>query len=280
MDYFIEKQGAEWVFVGKRPEEPRDFLRNLSIAMGLSASKFAKDYKAPKSGNGSDGRYTVVGKIRHFEYLTRFSELGHERVNNHLKKPALKLSIAGLDTIVMADTMARESLGLDMSATLSSLTTLGAFKNAIEKDESAFNFDIMDFHLRCVRLLSSIQMHCLQHAPHDFPVFAYGYGLGMNAVINEMLSHCGTSPHLNRLMFPDAVDILRQIIEHEGGATLEEAAVREKDIKLQQTESQSQVEPSFENPHEDWMDLEFRNRFSTIMFGEEHGNVRMPFGPR
>jgi hypothetical protein len=280
MDYFIEKQGSDWIFVGKRPEDPSSIFRRLNIAKGLGVSKFAKDYKDPKSGNGKDGRYTIVGKIRNFEYLARYSELSYERVSPQFKKPSGLASKAGLDITVMADTMAREVLGIEESVDLSSLATLRAFKKAVDKDGEAFNFDVMDLYLRCVRLLGDIQAHYIKNAPHDFPKSEYAHGLGMNDVINEMLRHCVTLVVQNKLMLPDAVNILRKVIEQEGGTTLANAMARAEYIKLQQTKPQTEVEPSFENPHEDWMDLEFRNRFSTIMFGDEHGNVRMPFGPR
>ncbi|KAH4939177.1 hypothetical protein HBI67_065670 [Parastagonospora nodorum] len=240
--------------------------------------KFAKDYKNPKSGNGSDGRYRVVGKIRHFEYLARCSELGHVRIDNHYKKPAQKKSPAGLSITVMADTMARDTLGLDKAASLSSLATLRAFKDAVERDEDAFNFDIMYLYLQCIRILGRIQKHCIGNAPQDFPISKFGHGLGMNAVINEMISHLGTWPHINRAMFPEAVIMLRKLIEKDDDHVIHEAKARDEDIKLHQMEPQAEVEPSFENPFEDMFGLEWRDMFGCIMFGDEHGNVRMPFG--
>ncbi|KAH6027022.1 hypothetical protein HBI83_052290 [Parastagonospora nodorum] len=239
---------------------------------------FAKDYKNPKSGNGSDGRYRVVGKIRHFEYLARYSELGHVRIDNHYKKPAQKKSPAGLSITVMADTMARDTLGLDKAASLLSLATLRAFKDAVERDEDAFNFDIMYLYLQCIRILGRIQKHCIENAPQDFPISKFGHGLGMNAVINEMISHLGTWPHINRAMFPEAVIMLRKLIEKDDDHVIHEAKARDEDIKLHQMEPQAEVEPSFENPFEEMFGLEWRDMFGCIMFGDEHGNVRMPFG--
>lgn len=81
MNALVERQGSEWIFVGAKPDTPQGFVRHLGLAMGLSVTKFAKDYKPPCIGNGSHGYHTLVGRIRHFEYLARYSELSYERVS-------------------------------------------------------------------------------------------------------------------------------------------------------------------------------------------------------
>lgn len=172
--------------------------------------------------------------------------------------------------------MAKEFFGVKTSASLSSLATLSAFKQAVEKDEFAYNFDVMDLYLRCVRLLSSIQQHCLEYAPHDFPRSDFVHCLGMNAVINELFSHCAGHPHQDRLMLPDAVRMLGGVIEEEGDKVLKDAKTRAGDIKLQQTEPHTEVEPSFENPAEDMFSFEWRSVAGMIIFQGEDGMCRMP----
>ena len=231
MDYFIEKQGSDWIFVGGRPQDPTTISRRLNLAKGASASIFAKDYKFPKFGNGKDGHYTTLGKIRQFGYLPQYSELGWSRVSTKDRKKSGVRSRAGLDLTVMADAMAKEELGITKPMTLSPLATLGAFKKAIEKDECGYNFDVMDLHLRCTRLLDGIRAHCLQNAPHDFPKSEYGPG--MKDVVDALFIHNALHSNYDELMFPAAVKFLRKIIEQEGDTVLKSAKTREEPVRLQ-----------------------------------------------
>jgi hypothetical protein len=277
LDWFIEQHGSDWIYVGKKPQAFPDMMRRLSLAMGLGISKFAKDHRNPRSGNGSNGRFTIVGMNRRLEYLARYSELSVERLGNKIKKYSGE-SRASKEVMVMADALARDFLGTEKSSTpLSMLDTLSATKCAIEKDDAAFNFDVMDLYLRCIQLLRRIQSHCLDHAPLDFPDSTYNKGLGMNAVINEMLHHCAGLPHHHPLVFPAAVHMMADVITKEGDATLAKANSQEDKLKIPQLEPEAEAEPSFENPYEDMMSFEWRNMASMIVFQDENGDCRMPF---
>ncbi|KAH7400801.1 hypothetical protein DE146DRAFT_612297, partial [Phaeosphaeria sp. MPI-PUGE-AT-0046c] len=221
----------------------------------------------------------VVGKIRHLDYLSRYSELGHLRVNNRFKKPTGEKSCAGKDVLVMADALARDVLGIkDTSATLSSIDTLSAVKIAAMKDDHAFSFDAMAFYLRCLELLRSIRARCMVEAPQDFPAALFGTGLSMNTAILEIFHHCAGRPHYHKLMLPDAVKILHDVIVKMGSMDLDQAKVRQQAMKIQQTKPQNEAEPSFENPVEDDCPLEWRNLFGTIIIQDDNGDCRMPFG--
>jgi hypothetical protein len=275
LDLFIEKQGSDWIFVGERPKEWGSVARRLNLARGLGPSKFAKDYKNP---NGPDGYHQWRGKIRCFEYLARYSELSWERLGNKFKKPSGE-SRARKDVNVMADMLARDFLGVEKTdAVLSTLTILNAFKKAVEKDESAFDFDVMNLYLRCLRLLRAIQAYCLRHARDDYPDPIYDEGLGMNAIINEMLNHCDGRKPYSILIFPDAVEMLRNVIEEEGSEVIDHAKACQEDRRIQQVEPMAENEPSFENPGEDMVGLQWRNMFSSIIVQDPNGDVRMPFG--
>jgi hypothetical protein len=79
-------------------------------------------------------------------------------------------------------------------------------------------------------------------------------------------------------MFSYAVNMLREVIEGEGSVVLDNAEAQQQAMKYQQLELQAETEPSFENPPEDMMPLEFRNLFSGIVFQDANGDCRMPFG--
>jgi hypothetical protein len=224
LEWFIDQQGSEWIFVGNKPKEGGEFVRHLSLAMGLGVSKFAKDFRNPKTGNGSDGRFKVVGLIRLLEYLARFSELSVERHGSKVKKLS-GTSRAFKDPATMADMLARDFLRPEKAHTaLSSLDTLSAVKRAIDKDEAAVNFDVLDLYLRCIRLLSAIQNHCLKHAPYVFHKSIFENGLGMNAVVNELVS---LLPLHHNPMFSYAVNMLREVIEEEGSVVLDNAEAQQ-----------------------------------------------------
>ncbi|KAF2025931.1 hypothetical protein EK21DRAFT_75266 [Setomelanomma holmii] len=244
--------------------------------MGLGVSKLAKDHKSPAAGNGSDGRYLVVGLNRRLKYIARYSELAIERVGP--AKKVSKNSPASTNITIMAEALARDVQGPEMASnTLTYLETLSLFKKAIGKDEAAYYFDVLDLYLRCVRLLRRIQVHCLVHAPNDYPESVCNRNIGMNAVIIEMFSHVAGCATHHKLMFPDAVNMLRKVMLEEGNVVLAKAKRREMAAQLQHIEPQTDSEPSFENPYEDMFPLEWRQMFSTIVFTDENMNCHMPF---
>jgi hypothetical protein len=167
-------------------------------------------------------------------------------------------------------------LGHTMSTTV--LQTLDVSKDAMEADDVPVHFDVMELQLRCSRLLRKIQLHCMQHAKIDFPKQVYNKQSGMNATIAEILTHHSGKPHQNRLMFPDAVDMLRKFIKEEGTAVLEKASTQQADIRLPRNHGKKKAEPSFENPFDNLMSLDWRDRFGMIVLQDANGDCHMPFG--
>lgn len=278
LEKVIEQQGSGWIFVGKKPDKIGGYVPHLSLTMGLSVTNFAKDYNNPKKGNGSDGHYTAVGMNRRLEFTARFSELSVLRHGNRVKKYSGE-NKSFKDIATKADMLAKDYLGVkDHKTTLSSFDTLNGVKLAIEKDEATLNFDIMDMYLRYIRLLGDIQVHWIKRAPRGYPGAIYGQGLGMNAVINEMLSHYSGLQHHHPLMFPDAVSMLRQVINAEGSVVVDKAKAQMNSYKLQLLDHVRKTEPSFENQYEDMMPLEARDLFSAVIFQDANGDCRMPFG--
>jgi hypothetical protein len=217
-----------------------------------------------------------MGQHRRFEYLARYSEFRYERFDNRSKQVS-GASRASKDVTIIADLLAKDYLGIEKTTTtLSTLATLSAFKKAIEKDEFAFDFDVIALYLRCVRLLCDIRAHCHEHTRVDFQDATFPEGMDLIYVIYKMLLQCDGAERSNKQMFPDAVQMLRRVMEREGSEVIDHAKACEKDRKLQQVEAVSEAEPSFENPFQDRFPLGLRMALA-IVYRDENGVIHQPF---
>jgi hypothetical protein len=275
MDWLIERQGSDWMFMGKRQKQGSTFGKHVNLILGLSARKFSAAYI---SRNPDVETEYNVGGVRHLEYHARRCELGTEREPRH-KKP-VSTSKAKNEILVMVECLVNDFRGKsgDTCKSLSSLEKFSVFKLAIEKDESAFAFDVMDLNLRCIRLLQEIQKYALTFAPLDYPVSKFTGGLSMNAVIGDMLYDLGGHPRHHTSIFPKAAAILCKTLQEEGNNVLMNAMVCQEEMKLNLEDLKAEVEPSFENPYEDIIDLDFRGMVGNIMLHDENRGFRMPFG--
>ena len=276
MDWLIERQGSDWMFMGKRPKQGSTFGKHVNLILGFSAHKFTAAYK---SRNSEAETECNIGGVRRLEYHARRYELGTDREPRR-KKP-VGMSKAKNDILVMVECLVNDFQGKpdNTRKPLSSLEKLSIFKLAIERDESAFAFDVMDLNLRCIRLLQEIQKYALTFAPLDYPVSKFTGGLSMNDVIGDMLYDLGGHPRHHASIFPVAAAILRKIVQKEGNNVLMNSMVCREEMKLSLENSKAEDEPSFENPSEDTMNLELRGMAGRIILLDENGGFRMPFGP-
>ncbi|KAI4917742.1 hypothetical protein J4E85_009834 [Alternaria conjuncta] len=277
MDWLIEQQGSDWMFVGKKPEGGVDFGKHVNLAMGLSAHKFTKDYNSRKPGKEVE---TKVGGARRFKYHARYSELGFNREPRRKKQTGG--SKAQNDVLIMVESLVNDyqDPAYDNRKGLSSLEKLRVFKLAIEKDEPALAFDVMELFLRCLQVLQDIQKHAVVVAPHDYSELRFIRGIPMNAVVCEMLYDLsGKEKRVHQSIFPVAAAILRKKIEKEGDAVLQKAQVWQDETRIELVDDKNEDEPSFENPDEDTMAVEWRNKFGCIVFQDANGDCRMPYGP-
>jgi hypothetical protein len=275
MDWLIERQGSDWMFMGKRPKQGSAFGKHLNLVLGFPAHKFSTTYR---SRNPERETEYIVGGVRRLEYHARRCELGMDREPRR-KKP-VSVSKAKDDILVMVECLVNDFRGEpdDTCKPLSSLEKLSIFKLAIEKDESAFAFDVMDLNLRCIRLLQEIQKHALTFAPLDYPVSKFTGGLSMNGIITDMLYDLGGHPRYHASIFPAAAAILRKIVQKECNNVLMNAMVCQEEMKLDLDDSKTEDEHSFENPYEDITDLQLRRMAGLIILQDKNGDCRMPFG--
>jgi hypothetical protein len=273
MDWRIERQGSEWIFVGKRPQRATEFGQKLRLARGTPVHTLTKTHNARKAGGPP--RH-IVGRIRRLEYHARYSVHMVDKEPRY-KNPLGPSKCSG-DILMMVETLVKDHVGTGATTGLSSIDKLNMFKLVIDKDEDAFNFDILDLYLRCIRLLQRIHAHALAHAPHDYPVPEFKPGLYMNTVIMELMYELGGAPRHNDSIWPTAVAMLRKVIEEEGDATLKKAEAIRAQAKDRPVSHAQADEPSFENPWEDMFDLEWRDMARIIIIQDENGDCRAPFG--
>ncbi|KAB2102465.1 hypothetical protein AG0111_0g8965 [Alternaria gaisen] len=254
MNWLIERHGSDWMFYGQATE---------------ARFHFWKAYVETEYN---------VGGVRRLEYHARRCKLGTEREPRH-KKP-VSTSKAKNEILVMVECLVNDFRGKsgDTCKSLSSLEKLSVFKLAIEKDESAFAFDVMDLNLRCIRLLQENQKYALTFAPLDYPVSKFTGGLSMNAIIGDMLYDLGGHPRHHTNIFPKAAAIICKTLQEEGNNVLMNAMVCQEEMKLNLENFKAEVEPSFENPYEDIIDLDFRGMVGNVMLHDENRGFRMPFG--
>ncbi|KAL1799870.1 hypothetical protein ACET3X_000212 [Alternaria dauci] len=273
MDWLIERQGSDWMFMGERPKQGSAFGKRVNLVMGSSIHKYTTDYM---SHNPDVKPERKVGGIR-LEFHARRCELAVDREPRH--KNPVGDNNAKDDILIMVECLVNDFQGkLDGPCkTLSSLDKLRIFKLAIENDEPAFAFDVLDLNLRCIRLLQEIQRYAIICAPLDYPVSRFTKGLTMNTVIRELLYDLEGRLRYRASMFPVAAAILCKIVQKEGNIVLTTAKMCQDEMQLSLEDSKAEDEPSFENPFEDEVDLRFRNMAAFIIVQDDKGNCRMPF---
>lgn len=278
-DFFMEHQSLEKLFAGNKPEKGYEFAERLKVVLGRSAATNAREPTRSKNVKNHKTD-TGIGDSSPLEYLARYSQWGSRQLANTKKPPSVE-SCGGKDVMAMAETLARGFLETDdKSTTVSILGTLRGFKKAVETDERALSFDVMQLHLQCLALLRSIQIHCLNHAPKDFALPAFKGKLGMKAVVVQISDHWSGTAHRHNIMLPDAVDILRKVIMKEGRMVIDKLEVQQEKMKSRQTSAPEEVESSFENQDEECLPLKLRDLFGDIIFQDANGDWRMPFGSR
>lgn len=98
---------------------------------------------------------------------------------------------------------------------MSSLKKLHTFKLAVDKDEPAFAFDMLDVFMRCYQLLERIRIHATTRAPHD-----YASNLSSTGVIQEIMRDLPGLRRHHASIYRFTVSILRKAIEKEGSIVL------------------------------------------------------------
>lgn len=119
---------------------------------------------------------------------------------------------------------------IDPSAT-STLEILTAYKQALEHEEAALNFDMLGFHIKCMKLLQKACDHCVVAAENDYPQAIYGGMRLLPLVAVQVLRDLGSCERQNASMLPHAVDAMRDLIRAEGSDEMMEAAKALEEIR-------------------------------------------------
>lgn len=239
LEWLIEQQGSEWIYVGDKPKTSPEILNRFNLVRGMKVTRLAKDFNDKKPGRIA----TWKGRIRVLKYFARYSNLMVDRSEKIGKRPSGPSRASG-DRVVMATALAKDFLStLEPNTSPSSLETLRAFKDAVTKDDFAYNMDFVGLYTRCFDLLREILAHCLKHAPLDFDRKIYEKDeLAFNTVINELFNqYCGQR-FRDKPRLPKAVALLRKVIETQGDVMLTKA----KEKQEAQAQAQAQAQKSME----------------------------------
>ncbi|OAL49650.1 hypothetical protein IQ07DRAFT_62763 [Pyrenochaeta sp. DS3sAY3a] len=227
MDFFIDTQGSDYIFVGGRPENGVDVFKRFCLAIGIPASEFARAQKMAKNP-GSSGSVTTTATARHFNYLLRYMRLSWESQGN-TRRVSTGYTRARYDPLVMLYMLSRDYAGKDAPAETScTLENLRWFKKAIAEDVFMINFDIRALHLVCEEMVGRITEHVVTHAPNDYDKeMLIGNPTG---TIYEFFAHefCSHVPTIDGKMFPAVVEMLREVIYREGTAIVGPEKMLEK----------------------------------------------------
>ncbi|KAH3946305.1 hypothetical protein HBI56_110610 [Parastagonospora nodorum] len=227
MEWFIERQGSEWIFGGERPELPTDCVQSVCAALGLNPSTFEQDrMKASK----------LRGAFRRLHFLTRYLELDVKRETGGTGKVVGETKVA-YDMLAKMRAMASECDG--SGARTEALTS---FRRTLEQDEVAFNFNILGLHMKCSRLLRHIRDACLTAAPEDYPADIFDKPANLNMIVVELLRDLTGRERQNKRMFLQATERLSDLIEPDGEAELEQATRLTQSMKIFKSDAEDMDE--------------------------------------
>ncbi|KAH5144001.1 hypothetical protein HBH70_064330 [Parastagonospora nodorum] len=221
MEWFIERQGSEWIFGGERPELPTDCVQSVCTALGLNPSTFEQDrIKASK----------LRGAFRRLHFLTRYLELDVKHETGGTGKVVGETKVAHS---MLAKMRAMTSEWDGSAARTEALTPFG---RALEQDEVAFNFNTLGLHMKCSRLLRHVRDACLTAAPKDYPADIFDKPANLNMIVVGLLRDLTGCERQNKSMFLKATERLSDLIEPDSEAELEQATRLTKSLKIFKSE--------------------------------------------
>jgi len=259
MDWLIEQQGSEWIFMGEKLEHSADIGQRIMLVMGIRVPKFDKDYKLHKSGKDSVSR---VSAARRLSFHARYFESACDREprdkkHRHVEGDAeiRKETLAKLEWLIKDDQMKSKSVCKNVS----SLDKLHFFKRVVGEDEITLRFDVMELNVRCIQILLKVYQYARAVAPRDYPPAIFKSDMWLVAAVAHMLYDMGEKKaRKDPWIFPVVGIMLRKMIEKEGDSALKGAAALQKSTELNLPGFRSVDEPSFERPIADRIPLQLR----------------------
>ena len=257
MEWFIKRQGSEWIFGGKRPKLPSDCVEAICVALGLDRSTFKQDRVEASESRGA---------VRRLHFLTRYLE------------PDVKREIDGAGKVVgetrtSHDMLAKmRAMASEYDGSTASTETLTSFRLALEQDEVAFNFNVLGLHMKCLRLLRQIRDVCLERAPKDYPADIYDKPANLNLIAVELLRDLNGCERRNKRMVLRATGLMSDLIEPDGEQGFKQATRLTEFMRISQDDGGDEDDED----DEDYEDDEDRESSSDESSAESDGSGYEP----
>ncbi|KAI4644724.1 uncharacterized protein J4E78_009543 [Alternaria triticimaculans] len=268
MEWLIEQQGSDWIFMGKKPEPVLAIGKRAMLVMGILYHEAHKGYRSSTPGGGAAylSRVSAPRRLRcHAQYLESSiarnpRDLTHQKVTNDLQPS--KATLVKVEMLLEAGHKTSQK----SVKKLSSLEKLHLFKQAVVKDETALTFDVMELFLRCIRILQQVHKYARAVAPLDYPAALFEGGIWLTNVILSMLFHLKKLKGEHPCILPVVGIMLRKMIEKEGDSVLRGAAALQESTRLSFPGFRSVDEPSFDCLPEDLIRPPVRTEFPYSMY--------------
>ncbi|KAI9650601.1 hypothetical protein NHQ30_000619 [Ciborinia camelliae] len=165
IEYLIELHGAEWLFLGSRPDKDPDYLTRIMLASGKSVKNYAaissRPIDHPYSSRGVDYMRTLrVDAIKLHMLMERYNAL--------MLRPAKYSSLDGLEILVawQKDQSSKAAPTKHSSQESFIIPLLQMGSNIITDNQPHLLFDYFDMHRRCWDLLMNLHHGVSQNIYH------------------------------------------------------------------------------------------------------------------
>jgi hypothetical protein len=244
MDVAVTLQGAKKFFVGEPPNNPDDYLKRFAMAMGLSATEFAKPGRKKKglimSKRGPHSMKELGAVLQTFRgrycEMNGIIDLRMEDVQNIVDKSEWEWDMdeENQPTGLFKDSDVKPGSKKGHAKVLPVAKLLGLLRAMLHAEVIEISFDILTHHRQCWRLLRAVKDGCrdklIKMYGPDYIVketelpFVVGYIL-MAATTTAKLGDwmkIDQSAKVSSAVLADAAGVVEELASCEAGAMIVE----------------------------------------------------------
>ncbi|CAG8953349.1 hypothetical protein HYFRA_00003560 [Hymenoscyphus fraxineus] len=235
VEKLISWQGPSLIFVGDRPENPRDCLVRHALAIGISVTALSRDQQgrpaARLAKNKKQPKLPLSpGKLRKLKLMSTYFWLQNEeyKTKGRSKGKRWILTRAATEPLVMLEMLVAKVLKEETVTTtrsnskrpthpkLDPLDMIRVFKDRLKSEEEIPLFDLLALNRRCVELLRKFQKICLDQSPLDYPVELYGGDGKLWTCVTGMMEGELGREHQQPTRVLEASSLVKELIENFG----------------------------------------------------------------
>ncbi|KAK4569715.1 hypothetical protein LTR86_002683 [Recurvomyces mirabilis] len=258
MDYILDTHSPSRIFVGTPPTEPQDFLKRFTLALGVSASNFARNRRPggmaliTASKKGPRGLKTTSP----VKYIFREKFIAGGPINLSPANVIAMLAVATKTPPIGPTSIDVAELSTMMAAQkqFTTLQLLTAVREGIASEELHLKFDYIGLHLRNSKLLRKLQTHLHTDLVRYFMEeyiedesqlpFVIGYVFEVVAGSNRVSEDLRLANGGSR-MLRTAAEVVWKFLEDEGAATLVKNSMDRSDFAMHSSLREESSEQRF-----------------------------------